>query len=108
MSLKLFVSSIPQTFETHDVLACFFDDPRIAIEQLKNAKGSFKKKKAIVSTNDRALHKYWVVKGRAELRCGNTLLIEDFLQGEALDLRIQEHARRRISLFKIMGEVSEA
>ena len=108
MSYKLFVSAIPSTFEKQNVLDCFFNDPRLNVEQLIRAKGSYNKKKAVISTSDQDLFDFWLKQGQIVIPTGETLLVEVYLQGKSLEKRVSDQAKRRVSLFKIKGNVSES
>lgn len=79
MSYKLFVTAIPSSFEKQDVLDCFYNDSRLIVEQLIKAKGSYNKKKAVVSTNDKTLFDFWSNQGQIVIPSGETLLVEVYL-----------------------------
>lgn len=108
MSYKLFVTAIPSHFEKQDVLDCFFNDSRLCIEQLIKAKGSYNKKKAVISTDDEALFDFWSNQRQIVIPSGETLLVEVYLQGKSLEKRVNDQVKRRVSLFKIKGEISES
>ena len=107
MIYKLFVTQIPSAYDKEDLLRCFNHDPRLEIEAFIKGKGFFNKKRAIIVTSNKPLFNYLLKKSRINSPEGFNLLIEEYLQGESLEKRVNDQAQRRVSLFKIKGHNSE-
>jgi hypothetical protein len=108
MTFKLFVTQIPTSYDKEHLLRCFGHDSRLSIEAFIKGKGFYNKKRAIVATSNKSLFKSLLKQGSITSPQGYDLLIEEYLQGESLEKRVQSQALRRVSLFKIKGHTSES
>lgn len=107
MIYKLFVTQIPSAYDKEDLLKCFNNDTRLSIEAFINGKGFYNKKRAIIMTSNKSLFKLILNQGHIQSPEGYNLLIEEYLQGDSLEKRVNDQAQRRVSLFKIKGHISE-